>query len=242
MPARQPRPRSPRLPVLGADGCPDHWVVAEVDAAAPREQRTVRWHLLPVDPAELLALSAVAVAIDVPIGLPPTGSRPCDDAARELLGPARSSVFYTPSRPVVEAANYHAACTLAWSRGERAPSKQLWGIQPRIRAVDRRLQAAAPTDRDRVVECHPELSFRALAGTPHLAGKRTAPGVGQRIAALASFVDPAAALVDAPVEARVDDALDALACAWTAARWHAGTARVLGGEPDGRGLPMRIVS
>ncbi len=228
--------------MLGADGCPDHWVVAEVDAAAPREQRTVRWHLLPVDPAELLALSAVAVAIDVPIGLPPTGSRPCDDAARELLGPARSSVFYTPSRPVLEAADSHAACTLAWSRGELAPSRQLWGIQPRIRAVDRTLQAAAPNDRDRVVECHPELSLRALAGTPHLAGKRTAPGVGRRIAALASFVDPAAALVDAPVEARVDDALDALACAWTAARWHAGTARVLGGEPDGRGLPMRIVS
>lgn len=228
--------------MLGADGCPDRWVVAEIDAAAPREQRTVRWHLLPLDPAELLALPAVAIAIDVPIGLPPTGSRPCDDAARELLGPARPSVFLTPSRPVLEAADYRAACTLAWSRSERAPSKQLWGIQPRIRAVDRGLQGATPADRDRVVECHPELSFRALAGTPHLAGKRTAPGVGQRIAALAPFVDPAAALVNAPVEARVDDALDALACAWTAARWHAGTARVLGGEQDGRGLPMRIAS
>ena len=228
--------------MLGADGCPDRWVVAEIDAAAPREQRTVRWHLLPLDPAELLALPAVAIAIDVPIGLPPTGSRPCDDAARELLGPARPSVFLTPSRPVLEAADYRAACTLAWSRSERAPSKQLWGIQPRIMAVDRGLQGATPADRDRVVECHPELSFRALAGTPHLAGKRTAPGVGQRIAALAPFVDSAAALVNAPVEARVDDALDALACAWTAARWHAGTARVLGGEQDGRGLPMRIAS
>ncbi len=228
--------------MLGVDGCPGYWVAAEVSAGAARGHRTVRWHLLPVDPAELLALPAVAVAIDVPIGLPAAGSRPCDDAARVLLGAARASVFHTPSRPVLAAADYIAACTLARSRGERAPSKQLWGIQPRIRAVDRGLQAAAPADRERVLECHPELSFRALAGTPHLARKRTAPGVGQRIAALAPFVDAAVALADAPVQARVDDALDALACAWTASRWHAGTARSLGGEPDERGLPMRIVS
>jgi predicted RNase H-like nuclease len=41
----------------------------------------------------------------------------------------------------------------------------------------------------------------------------------------------------------LDDALDALACAWTAQRWAAGIARTLPDEPprDNRGLPVRIV-
>jgi predicted RNase H-like nuclease len=44
--------------------------------------------------------------------------------------------------------------------------------------------------------------------------------------------------------ARPDDRLDALAAAWSAARWHAGRAIVLpAGDPprDACGLPMRIV-
>ncbi len=232
----------PAGPVLGVDGCPGHWVIAEVAPDLPLEERTVRWHLLPVDPERLLSLPAAVVAIDVPIGLPPTGGRACDQAARDLLGGARSSVFFTPSRPVLEAPDYPAACALARSRGERAPSRQLWGIQPRIRAIDHRLQGAPPHDRERVVECHPELSFRLVAATPRMAAKRTAPGIGQRIAALTPFIDAAAALAEAPVEARVDDALDALVCAWTAARWLEGSARVLGGGLDAHGLPMRIVT
>ena len=41
---------------------------------------------------------------------------------------------------------------------------------------------------------------------------------GQRIAALARWVDPATALADLPAGARLDDVLDALAVTWSAAR------------------------
>ena len=46
---------------------------------------------------------------------------------------------------------------------------------------------------------------------------------------------------DPPASAALDDALDALACAWTALRWRRGEAEVLGGEVDATGVPMRIV-
>nr|MBA3905799.1 DUF429 domain-containing protein [Pseudonocardiales bacterium] len=37
------------------------------------------------------------------------------------------------------------------------------------------------------------------------------------------------------------DVLDALAAAWSAARWARGDAEVLGDECDARGRPMRVV-
>jgi predicted RNase H-like nuclease len=50
------------------------------------------------------------------------------------------------------------------------------------------------------------------------------------------------ALAAAPSESRLDDALDALVCAWVAQRWVAGASVVLGdGARDARGLVMRIV-
>jgi predicted RNase H-like nuclease len=56
-------------------------------------------------------------------------------------------------------------------------------------------------------------------------------------------VDGAEALRTVPDGPGLDDALDALACAWTAQRWAAGIARTLPDEPprDNRGLSVRIV-
>jgi predicted RNase H-like nuclease len=72
-----------------------------------------------------------------------------------------------------------------------------------------------------------------------LPSKRSARGVGLRLRALGH---EAAALVDAPPQAGVDDALDALACAVTARRWALGEAEVLGDDSrDERGLRMQIV-
>ena len=88
---------------------------------------------------------------------------------------------------------------------------------------------------------HPELSVRALAPDVAFAPKKTARGAGQRIAALARWVDPARALADLPGGARLDDVLDALAAAWSAARWVRGEAEVLGAEVDARGRPIRVV-
>ena len=219
--------------VLGADGAPGGaWAVAHLaDGEPPR-----LW--LAPDTEHLLAaadeLGAAAVALDVPIGLPEHGVRPCDVAARlALAGGGASSVFAAPTRRVLAAATYADARAL-----QPSLSAQAFGLVPRIREVDTALRARAPQVHDRVVECHPEVVFRRLAGRP-LPRKKSAAGVLQRLAALTAALGSVP--TDGPVRAAVDDALDALACAWTARRWARAQAEVLGGEVDALGVPMRIV-
>lgn len=226
------------MTVLGADGCPGGaWVVAQVgggaaDVAGP----ACLW--LATDTAELLDrarfLGVQAVALDVPIGLPDHGRRDCDLAARSLLGAGRaSSVFAAPTRRVLAARTYLEGRSL-----QPSLSAQTFALMPRIRQVDEELRRRGPTIHSRVVECHPEVVFQRLVGHP-LPGKKTAAGALQRIAALTDALGALPRL--GPVEAGLDDALDALACAWTALRWAGGTAEVLGGAPDSAGVPMRIV-
>jgi len=197
----------------------------------------VRWSVQPDASAVLAAThECAAVGVDIPIGLP-TGRarRACDTLTATRLGRARSSVFPAPPREVLPAPDYPQACAVARELTGRAISLQTFHITPKIAEWD----AVAVTDR--VVEVHPELALRALAPDTAFAPKKSARGAGQRIAALARWVDPAVALGDLPPGARLDDVLDALAVARSARRWARGTADVLGDERDARGRPMRIV-
>ncbi len=211
--------------VLGVDGCRGGWVGALVTGGS------VIWLRLPdVDAA--LAVGADAVGIDMPIGLPRQGRRECDLLAKRLLGPAHPRVFLTPPRAVLAAATYEEAGHL--HRGlvsGKGLSVQTWHLAARIAEVDRR------ADDRRLVEVHPELSFALLAGRV-LPPKRTAGGREARLDTLRRWLP---GLTDVP---RGDDAPDALAAAWSAARWLAGSARTLPDDPprDEAGRPMRIVS
>jgi predicted RNase H-like nuclease len=49
------------------------------------------------------------ITIDIPIGLPDTGSRAADHAARVAVGPRWQSVFLTPIRAALEAPTYAEA-------------------------------------------------------------------------------------------------------------------------------------
>lgn len=226
--------------VLGVDGCPGGgWVGALVAVSAGRA-RLAGWLLLP-DAAAIGAVDADATAVDIPVGLPDAGPRRCDVEARRLLGPRRASVFPAPVRATLAAASYAEACALSRAASGRALSRQTWHLLPRIADVDRQATAATQA---RVVECHPELAFARLTGAP-LPGKKTLAGHAARLAALAPWLPGAAeAVAGAPRPARRDDAADALACAWSAARWAAGAAVVLPAvtERDARGLRMQIVS
>ncbi|GDY32360.1 DUF429 domain-containing protein [Gandjariella thermophila] len=219
--------------VAGVDGMRGGWVVAVVHAA----DRVV-WHAVP-DAATALARTAdcAAVGVDVPIGLPEHGRRDCDVAAARRLGAARSSVFPAPVRAVLAVADHAEASELARAVDGRAISRQTWNLVPKIAEWARVLSS----DERRIVEVHPELSFRAMAPRMSFAAKRTARGAGQRLAALRGFVDPALTLADLPAGPALDDALDALAAAWSAHRWAAGTAEVLGGTRAPDGTSMRIV-
>jgi predicted RNase H-like nuclease len=217
--------------VLGADGVSrNRWVVAQWDGA------DVTWHLV-TGAAAVLALAddvgAEAIALDVPIGLPVSGRRLCDELAYARLGARRSSVFMTPPRHVLEHLSYGEARATFPSL-----TAQAYALLSRVRDVDAVLRATGPEVHQRVVECHPEVVFHRLTGDD-LARKRSAAGVFARLRALADV--RLTGVERAPDEAALDDALDALACAWTASRWLRGAAEVLGGGLDELGLPMRIV-
>jgi len=216
--------------IAGVDGASTRWLVALVRDGA------VSWETAP-DAATVLEYTrdCAAVGVDVPIGLPEFGPRPCDLEARRRLGRAASSVFLTPVRAVLHSATHREACEALRAQGEAGMTIFTWGLLPKIRQWE---EVSLPP---RVVEVHPEVSFRAMAPGIDFARKKSAPGAWQRIDALSSTVDVPAALAAAPTGVGLDDALDALAAAWSAQRFAAGTAETLGGKPDGRGRPMRIV-
>ena len=92
----------------------------------------------------------------------------------------------------------------------------------------------------RVVEVHPELSFRALDGRV-TDRKSSVSGLAQRIRALQQVMDVLDALSEDRTGLPVVDALDACAAAWSARRLVDGHGQCVGdGSTDGRGRPMRI--
>ena len=207
------------MPVaVGVDAARAGWVAATPDGAVAVHARFT----------DVLALAGDApVAVDMPIGLlDVVAPRPCDRAARRLLGRRASTVFTPPSRPVLAARTYAEARTQV--PGAASLSAQAFGLAPRIRELDDLLRGDLALA-GRVVECHPELAFLRLAGVP-LASKHTPQGVEQR----------RALLPHAP--GAQHDVLDACAVLGTALRIAAGApVTTLGGERDAAGLPMRIV-
>jgi predicted RNase H-like nuclease len=155
-----------------------------------------------------------AIGVDIPIG---EGPRAADAEARRFVGPRRSSVFPTPIRSALAAETYELALEVSRAELGKGLSRQSYGLRRRILEVEQ----VALLD-ERVLEVHPEVSFRALAGC-ELAPKRTAEGLRQRLAALATVgIEPAP-----PVN---DDLLDAAVAAWSALRYANGVAQPL---PEG---------
>lgn len=208
----------------GIDGYPGGWVCATLTRS------TITWATAGVDGIAGLLRAGTITGIDMPIGLRDDGLRECDALARRALPGAASRVFTTPPRPVL-ALGLAVPNTEVQELSRRLTgsgvSRQALGLATRILALDAAL-AADPALA--VIEVHPELSFAALAGAV-LDRKKSAAGVGQRVAALLRWRDDAAAvLATAPPNVPVDDALDALAALWSAERWRDGRARTL---PDG---------
>lgn len=222
------------MEIAGVDGVPGGWVVCVVGSRAP-----VRWSVVP-DASAVLEVTACcdAVGVDIPLALPVGAARrEAETLAAARLGRARSSLFPTPPAEVLAAGTYAEACAVARRVTGKAISLQAFHIGPKIREW----QAVDPLPAH-VVEAHPEVSFRTLAPDVVFAGKKTARGAGQRVAALARWLGPAALLADLPDRgARLDDVLDALATAWSADRWARGEAEELGPGRDARGRRLQIV-
>jgi predicted RNase H-like nuclease/predicted enzyme related to lactoylglutathione lyase len=175
--------------------------------------------------AEALLVDAEVVAVDIPIGIPATGPRPADVAARRFVGSRASSVFPTPVRPVLEAPTYAEARAVAVELTGRSVSAQSYALRHRILEVDEHARHD-----ERVIEVHPEVSFSELARRPLLPKKRT-DGQAERRALLE---EAGIELPDSVPRIAEPDLLDATVAAWSARRYAAGEGLPLPEGHEGR--------
>lgn len=228
---------------IGIDGCKDGWFYFRFDGD------TATFGVSPTIASILDALPGDACAlVDIPIGLRARGKkeRECDRAAREMLGPRRSSVFAAPVRPILKAKDYQAALAQFRRLTGRGLSRQSWNLVPKIRELDELLKARPELARQ-VFEAHPEVLFTGLAGGPMSANKATRDGFTERMTILSILHPDAETLVASAFlahggfEAARDDVVDAFILALCARKPT--QLKTLPEEPetDPRGLPMQIV-
>ena len=226
-------------PIAGADGCKGGWVfICQIDGTRDAfVASSVR------DALERLPSDTV-LAIDIPIGLPKAGDRPCCKAARALLQSRRGSVFPVPVRACLDARTHEEAKGQHYQTDGRKISAQAWAILPKIREVDELLQSS-PGFRQRIYEMHPEVSFCRWQGEPMKHPKKKVLGYIEREILIdgAWPGDRLRLFEKVRKQASRDDLNDAFAGLWTAGRICDGTAvQLRSPEDDQSGLPMRIVS
>jgi predicted RNase H-like nuclease len=217
--ARRSRYSVPMTVIAGADVWQGRWVVvvlAEGSFQRAFVQATVAGVIRALAGFELLAL-------DIPIGLPEEREhRLCDIEAKHFVGPRSSSVFHAPPRSVLEAPTYRDANRLSKRDFDRGVSAQAYALRTKILEVD----PIASRD-NRIVEVHPEASFRAMKGSTLAYPKKTWNGQMERRSLLQSHgIEVPDCLPDAG-KVPADDLLDAAAAAWSAQRILRGEAGVL---------------
>lgn len=229
---------------LGVDGCTGGWIAVrrrnDVGQLQMLRRDTLR-ELLVLTPAPAI------VAVDVPIGLLTAGARACDEEARCLLGPRRSSVFPAPLRPTLGSRSHSEASAIRKSVEGKGMSIQAFGILAKVAEVDGLLNAQ-PRSRAIVREVHPELCFFFLNGRrPLTYAKKTREGQEERLVLLRSQFGPEADSVVAQrseLHCKADDIVDALVGLWTAERILRGEAVTLPANPpcDALGIRMEMVA
>lgn len=223
----------------GIDGCRGGWTAVFLPKSGPAWAFAAvypRWDAIPLRGVDM-------AAVDMPIGLPDTGRRGCDQQARDLLGKARSRVFLHLRRPLLGFVDDYRAANAWAKKNGKGLSVQAFNILPKIREID---EWISPRRQAALREAHPELAFARLNGGEALPSKATPEGLRQRKRLLraAGFVglDDMLRAVRGR-GAKPDDLLDACVLTLTARRIAGGKAVCLdSGARDRRGLKMEIWS
>jgi len=208
--------------VAGIDGCRGGWLVATASGIRMSAQ---------------LDLRDIALAgVDMPMGLSDGPRRECDTAARKFLRHGGSSVFPAPPRAILGCADYATALAIARATTGRGISRQTFHISAKVAELDRMIRSGVGC---RLVEVHPECSFRVLNSGEVLPPKKTASGLAERRQLLGRHFELPTA---PPRGAALHDVLDAYAVLWSTMRFVRNEHLVFGdGQPDERGIAMRIV-
>lgn len=224
------------MTAFGVDGCRAGWIAVEIDPSGASRFR------IAAGIASLELPEGAMVYIDIPIGLPESGERGCDRAARKILPGAASRVFLGLRRPLLgHVGDYCGANACAKADG-KGLSRQAFAILPKIAEID---AAMSPQRQKTLRESHPELIFcRLNAGAP-LASKHTPQGLGARRAIVMRHGIAELDLWLGTLrrsEAKPDDLLDACALALAAFDATEGHARHVDCPDcrDAKGLAMTI--
>jgi len=224
------------MPAIGIDGCSAGWVAVALDpphASGFRIAKDIAGLALPED-----AMSY----IDIPIGLPESGYRGCDLAARKILRGAEARVFLGLRRPLLSHVNDYPSAN-AWAKADgKGLSRQAFAILPKIAEID---TVMSPDRQKTLRESHPELVFCRLNASVPLVSKHTPQGIDQRRAILTrhGFIE-----LDLWLgalrrrQAKPDDLLDACVLAVAAFEATQGLARRVKCRDmrDAKGLAMAI--
>lgn len=230
---------------VGVDGCKAGWLAVVLD------DRDVSWTVCPefVDVADQFA-DACCLFVDMPIGLPASGTREADRLARESLPRhLKGSIFNTPVRSAVHAPDKATAKQINKALTGKSLSEQSLGIIKKILDVDLVLQQGHAI-RENLFEAHPEVCFQRFAGRNLDYSKKDILGSLERIEILEKIsMVPKSLLEDVRKQytrsnVAGDDVLDA--CVLAAAAWRSkGKPACFPLEKDGpprdeTGLPMAI--
>jgi len=157
---------------LGVDWAGSCWVVVK---AGDETGVTTEPSILNVWDEHGESDDVAAILVDIPIGLPPSGPRACDDAAADFSGTRSSTVFSVPGREAVYTDDY----SCAREKNDDSLGSQSWWLLPRIQEVDVFLQRHRKALK-KIYESHPEICFASLNGGP-LPGKHSGDGLEVRI-------------------------------------------------------------
>ncbi len=199
---------------IGLDACKSGWLAVVIDDAG-FASAFVEPGVRAAEERGILEFGASHLVVDIPIGIPDGGSRRADNEARGFIAPRGSSVFPTPVRAALEAETYAEARAASVAASGKSLSSQAYAIRERILDVDgHRAEARIP-----ILEGHPEVSFRAMAGAGIDHPKKSYEGMALRYELLKSEGINVPVGIERELRgAATDDLLDAAAMAWTARR------------------------
>jgi predicted RNase H-like nuclease len=227
------------LVVAGLDGFKKRWVCIVLRNGAFHSARV----FASLEAAAKGLSEATVIAVDTPIGFGTGNGRCAEHEAKEFVGARRNSVFLTLPRAVYEAETFAEAKALAKALTGKGLIKQSFELRKKMFEAEK----AAAEDR-RIVEVHPEVSFRELGGEVLAYSKASWAGLLLRRQLLGRGCieipdDLAASSANAngrsdPRRACPDDVLDAAVAAWTAHRKATGIAERL---PRGDYVPSEGV-
>jgi predicted RNase H-like nuclease len=220
---------------LGIDGYRHGWVVVSIN-----EDGNGRIEFL----GEIVQLARrpyTMAMIDIPIGLPKSGTRRCDKSGRDMLGEHRARLFTGARRCLLSATTPEEANQLGIEIDGTGVSRQLFHILKKIGEVDEFVKSEG---QQKLREAHPELVFLRLSRGRRLCSKRTFKGFTERLELLRPRIPNVDELLPARIGkgAKKDDVLDASACAIAAMDYAKGREHVTpyDPKPDCRGLMMQI--